>query len=194
MTGTPPPSGQLDGVPVAPADLFSSVFCPLVGNGFVVVCLPFYEVRRCQSGKLRTLRGRQGQAGDRGEGSGSLGLWARSGWTTVTRTRARARAPLRPAACPLAGDLLGPSHSSERKMQSGVNWRGAVAQGCLMQALGWGQAGWRVPSGRWWPCWAPGRVGIGAGLARAEGRLVEFGAGPPSGAEVGVTVWIWGLP
>ena len=98
---------------------------------------------------------------------------------------------LQPA--PLLGIFWG-LHVPLRKMQSGVNWRGAVAQGCLMQALGWGRARWRAPSGQQWPCWAPGRVGIGAGLARAEGGLVEFGAGPPSGAEVEVAVWIWGLP
>lgn len=54
-----------------------------VGDASALVCLPFYEVRRCQAGKLRTLQGRQGHAGDRGEGSGRLGLWVGSGWTTV---------------------------------------------------------------------------------------------------------------
>lgn len=150
-------------------------------------CLPFYEVRRRQSGKLHTLQGQWGHAGDHGEGSGSLGLWAEVGGPLTC-----AHSPCSP---PPVGGLLGPSRSSERKLrplQSGVTWRGAVAQGCLGQVLGWGQAGRWAPSCWWWPCWAPGRVGVRAGLARAEGGLVEVGAGPPSGAEVGVPCGLGG--
>ena len=66
--------------------------------------------------------------------------------------------------------------------------------GCLGQVLGWGQAGRWAPSCWGWPCWAPRRVGVRAGLARAEGGLVEVGAGPPSGAEVGVPCGFGGLP
>lgn len=152
-------------------------------------CLPFYEVRRGQSGKLHALQGQWGHAGDRGEGSGSLGLWAEVGGPL-----SRAHSPCSP---PPVGGLLGPSRSSERKLrplQPGVTWRGAVARGCLGQVLGWGQAGRWAPSCWGWPCWAPRRVGVRAGLARAEGGLVEVGAGPPSGAEVGVPCGFGGLP
>ena len=105
MTGAPRPLGSLL-VLLLPLLLLPGCVLPFCRKRFCA-CLPFYEVRRRQSGKLHTLQGRWGHAGDRGEGSGSLGLWAGSGWTTVTHTRVRAHVHTHPAAHPPLGVFWG---------------------------------------------------------------------------------------